>query len=699
MMHVLRLAFVLGCLVLSVSAQSKKGLPAYVLSNWNSSVAYWSAAKNCPYASETVYPGFQAYARGAGLSAQALNADSFAIVFDGVIYGDPRSFSHSVLDGGAVLLSDGTFEVRYDSYNGSALPFELLVQTFMPPDEDFYITSFGYEPKDVSAAHSLRFLSFVQTPKSCASSASFDSSSTSLIHSMDYGCDQKQSVFLVSHALDIPSDARILWQAAEFGEILNEFQSSGGYLLNTTLQQPVLQLDSGFAVHFDIEMGTSPARLFSIVRSIQDSATKAQSFISSFNARFASFTDAAALTATRYTAFLKRGLSAKVTARMSVPESLLYQHSLLALKNGQNPTNGGIVASFHPLYGYKMWSRDAVFASIILTAAGYAPEARAFLLWASTAELRDDGAFHTCYNFADGSVNGFVEPQYDGTALYITAVLYYVRTSNDASILQEPSVVSRLRAFSDFFLNNVGYNGLAPADYSIWEESSDQHTGAPIATQYFTFTQAMAFGGLRSASVLESKYLQNTERSATISKRSADLQNAILEFLWDAQNGTLYRGIWSDSLKPDTRLDSSSAAAVFLGLLPMDKAKSHVQAIAAQLTRFGGGIARYAGDAFFYDGKWDPCGEEVSAASPPWGVTTMFTAFAELSLNLPINSRIKFMLDTSAAEFSPVGEAVDGITGEFVRASAPDIYEHGGVYIFAQLLRFGLALPFTAVFE
>ena len=40
----------------------------------------------------------------------------------------------------------------------------------------------------------------------------------------------------------------------------------------------------------------------------------------------------------------------------------------------------------------------------------------------------------------------------------------------------------------------------------------------------------------------------------------------------------------------------------------------------------------------------------------------------------------------------PAGEAIDGITGEIVMSSAPDLYEHAGVYVYTCLLNEGFLI-------
>eukprot|EP00762_Andalucia_godoyi_P002068 ANDGO_02648.mRNA.1 hypothetical protein len=691
----------------TVHAQSAKRLPSYVLGNWKDTVAYWSASENCPHAKSENLPGFSYFAKGSfssagsSFSASVISADSFAVEFDGTVYADPTQFSHVVTDGGVVLRSNGEFEAVFNSYGGKQLPFELAVRTYMPPGADYYATEFAIEPL-AAGVHTGHIVSFLYAASACLSAVSAVEFGA-FVHDLHFCAGGPSEQTLVSMYLGesmptSPSSLLVAAEAGQVGTVLAALQS--GHLANSSSAQASnAGLESAFAVSFS-SSGPSEKRVFSIIRSIQSSTEQAQAWIKSFRSANLTMNSIIATTAQAYSAFLNSGKLAKLSAKLSPNEIAMYEHSLLALKNGQNPLNGAIMASFHPLYGYKVWSRDAVFAAIIFAAAGYPAESRLFLQWASQAELRSDSAFHTCYNFADGSVNGFVEPQYDGTGLYLVSVLYYLRETHDLSILSAPSVQDRVRTFEQFFIQNKGFNQLSASDYSIWEESSDQHSGAPLPTQYYAFSQVMAWAGLRAAGILESsEFLSNPQAAAAVQQRQSELQSAIMNNMFDYQQGYMYRGRWSDTNSPDTRVDSSSTAAIFMGLLSQNStmSKSLLSNVYAQLTRWDNGIGRYVGDGFFFDSKWDPCGSEVGQASPPWGVTTMFTAFAELSLGLPIDKRIKFMLDSSAAEFSPVGEAVDGLTGQFVRASAPDIYEHGGVFILAQLLRYGLATPLWSI--
>lgn len=80
----------------------------------------------------------------------------------------------------------------------------------------------------------------------------------------------------------------------------------------------------------------------------------------------------------------------------------------------------------------------------------------------------------------------------------------------------------------------------------------------------------------------------------------------------------------------DERLDGSSVAVVYLGVGSPKRAMYHLAHVRKELTQRGYGIGRYVGDPFFYDSIFSPGGKEAGGPTPPWGVVTMFTAFAEL---------------------------------------------------------------------
>jgi hypothetical protein len=85
---------------------------------------------------------------------------------------------------------------------------------------------------------------------------------------------------------------------------------------------------------------------------------------------------------------------------------------------------------------------------------------------------------------------------------------HYTITQNVQFLL---NVLPQVQNIENFLLNEVELYGFIPADYSIWEESSDPFTGNPIPPSYFTFTQSMGYAGSWSAGKIES-ILGNTQR-------------------------------------------------------------------------------------------------------------------------------------------------------------------------------------------
>lgn len=108
--------------------------------------------------------------------------------------------------------------------------------------------------------------------------------------------------------------------------------------------------------------------------------------------------------------------------------------------------------------------------------------------------------------------------------------------------------------------------------------------------------------------------------------------------------------MWSDTLQLDNRTDGSTVAVIFSGTTresddPFARASSHLSQIVRHLTRLDYGISRYDGDLFFYHSKFNPCGQEVGASSPPWG----------LSLFLSLCCPLPFFFVALLYPFPPLG--------------------------------------------
>ncbi|ELP84758.1 hypothetical protein EIN_174630 [Entamoeba invadens IP1] len=372
-------------------------------------------------------------------------------------------------------------------------------------------------------------------------------------------------------------------------------------------------------------------------------------------------------------------------------EKKMWYSSVFTVLFSQNPTLGTLLASYHPLYYYKVWSRDAVFSSIIMTALGEYDGAEKFLKWLSTCELRSDGYFPTNYDWYTGSVIGFVEPQYDAVGVALTAYYYYYKMTGKNTLLLDNNVKNRIKTLENFLMIK-DYNNLIRPDYSIWEESSDGWGGYGLPTQYYTFTQAQGHHGLLCAAMIEEKIYGDSNRANELRNRANELSTGFENSFWNEQAGHYVQSLWSDTKSQKVLIDSSTASIVFSGIATnQERIKKHFNKIRSDLTKLNYGIARYYNDPYFFESKFNPAGKEVGEASPPWGVTTMFMAWAELLIDSYdgnaglVPKRIQWMIDHTGPDFIPCGEAVDGISGDPVMASMPDVYEHAGVYIMSVL--------------
>eukprot|EP00792_Barthelona_sp_PAP020_P003730 TRINITY_DN1604_c0_g1_i1.p1 TRINITY_DN1604_c0_g1~~TRINITY_DN1604_c0_g1_i1.p1 ORF type:complete len:701 (+),score=184.71 TRINITY_DN1604_c0_g1_i1:30-2105(+) len=361
-----------------------------------------------------------------------------------------------------------------------------------------------------------------------------------------------------------------------------------------------------------------------------------------------------------------------------------YQNSIFLLYNAYNPTKGTLTASMAPNYGYKMWTRDALFAAVFMAELGIPEIENKMIKFLSTSANRDDGSYHTTYDFWTGDAVSFVEPQHDPMGLYLLTVHHHFKYS--PSIVKDNDVINRVNFINKWILDGIQNNGgFIKPDYSIWEESSDPMSGTPLQPSYYTFSNTLAFGGLQS-SIWIANYLNQPNND--LKTAASKLQNTLQTKSWC---GNYFCRFVGQDGKKDTRADAASMATVWFNVFDpkSSNVKSHINWVVTQLTRNNYGIARYENDHYFFDGIYSPGHKEVSSVSPPWGVTTMFTAWAEWKLGdrkETIMNRLDWMVQRCADGQIPVGEAVDGDTDNFVWSSAPDVYEHAGVYAYTAML-------------
>ncbi|GKT24778.1 conserved hypothetical protein [Aduncisulcus paluster] len=701
------------------------------LNNWSESdgiFVTWGANRDNLNVSYDDYneSGLNSFRTSEDWSISLVSSDSFVLIVDGVKYTDPKLF-----EGDSYLSTEGQWVTEYTTYNGSALPFSLIVEIILVPQQPFYIVKYN-----VSNAGEISLVSFVTSQRaddiveSTHKSSNDDSNyhygwydSTASGFYMVDGTKVSNGFFFATKGLDVPNADFMIGERGTSSDPISYFENNG--TLVGSSDDPCDAYTCTIALQFngtgsmETSVMRTGAREYDDCVGFGDIATSnsIDYWVSSMN----SLVDT----------FLHETVSIRPDFN-SVPMDLvtvdprpiseweqLFDTSLLMLKHSQVPDLGTFLASFHPAYSHKVWARDACFSSIICDSVGLYDEAEKFLTWMTNATPRDDGTYHTCYNGWTGDVEWFVEPQYDPVGVYMLAMHYHgVHAPNGKSFVSQRAMSLRRSALETLLLNPAGPDGSFSigSDYSIWEESSDPVTGAALPTGFFGFSQSMAFSGLVAAGRMRERFDSDVTTSNILYDRATELHDSIPNRLWTS-DGYVGRQEWSDTHSVQEVVDAATAGSVWGGLLSayssysysgqeiedddlQAKRTSHLNAITSRLTHDNYGLARYEGDVYFYTGVFSPAGQEATMDEVSWGVVTMFTAWAELlecgvdqSMECDVIwERLNWMVRRSAYGCMAVGEGVDsGDDNLFIMSSAPDIYEHAGVYIITLLAGMGLA--------
>eukprot|EP01029_Cantina_marsupialis_P009055 TRINITY_DN2120_c0_g3_i1.p1 TRINITY_DN2120_c0_g3~~TRINITY_DN2120_c0_g3_i1.p1 ORF type:complete len:675 (-),score=222.85 TRINITY_DN2120_c0_g3_i1:513-2537(-) len=657
----------LGLLLISSLAlaydASGRHFPSMWLSNWENMMLTWSGPRDNPNQENFRFPGPTSLRIKQDWDFSGLSMDSFSVKTNQKTYKDPTQWL-----GEPKLTPNGDFSVKIDSYGTEKLDFSLTRTIFFPPNEPFYIVKYQSD-KDMEILDMIQTENFDQKVWGWrdinAGNFAVDLKNGKN-YKLGFGAINEARIKSFSfagsdiHAYDSP-----LSQFNDYGKLNNKQPAED----NKLSFGAIVSLDSSnkHTAYFYRTMGANYNDVAAAVERVSSKTGKQWEL----------------QTANDTVAFLNKGKQPS----LDEAADLLYKNSILFLKHSQVPGLGTMVASFHPGYQFKVWGRDGMFAAMIMDAAGYHDEAEAYIKWAASAQLRGDGGFHTCYKGFTGEPVGFVEPQFDSAGAFLLAVYHHYKLTGDTNFVYE--VLTRVQHFEDFFLNNVKLGGFVLPDYSIWEESSDGRTGKGLSTSYFTFTQSLAFGGLRASAHLR-RILGNQNRAELLEERAEKIRETVEDRLWVKNKGFYARGMYHDSMKVDYRPESGTVAGIFTGMLTnTTRIENHKRVIRKVLTKQGHGIARYYNDPFFFDSKYNPGGREVGEASPPWGVTTMFMAMAEMTSGHEetyVKQRIQWMVEHAAPGGMAVGEAVDGVTGTYIMTSCPDIYEYAGVYVWTVLM-------------
>ncbi|GJQ09427.1 hypothetical protein GpartN1_g1218.t1 [Galdieria partita] len=704
-----------------------EALPGMQISNWKNMILTWASTTDCRNGPIARVAGPNSWRISDDWSQTLINFDTFAVRYGSSL----DTLNHSLIDpklwkgseavgkAGMLCSTRGEFLATYDMYDTEQLPFLVTTSFFLPVGEQFYlkkITVTNQSPSRIC----LKLLSILENglkgsdfgPLSCPVQAKQSNDST-YFHIDMAKCGSFHiggGEFLESKSFRTSTQ---VGPATGSNSAFSVFQLySDGNGVSSITEDVHVQAASVFL----LELNANESKE---VYSFRAAATDERTLWNTMKrACEKSAQEWIEYTGKSYEKWLQSGIRPNICSEpgqgfkngndcLDPDAEELFTKSLILLKNSQNPTLGLFASSFHTLYGWKAWMRDCSLQAIILGEAGYLEEERKFLEWASYAELRSEwsgGGFHSTYSSWTGDVHDFVEPQYDASALYLLALSHYSIKSNDYSLWYGENKNSRADIIEQLLLRR-DYEKLWAPDFSIWEESSDPVTGERLPRKYYSFTQSTAFGALIAAAKCRRKQ-KNFQRAEQLEERARELSESLERIFWQEEDGSYLRSIedgsrtWlPDPYAADSRVDSSS-----LGLLLFDVVKNesrrieHLRAVQSKLSRRLWGIARYDDDHYFYDGIFSPCGCEARNASPPWGVTTMFTAMSEwthvakdASFVTNVYARLQWMVEHSAYGMMPVGEANDGVTGLFVSASTPDLYEYAGMYIWTVLFVQGKA--------
>jgi len=299
----------------------------------------------------------------------------------------------------------------------------------------------------------------------------------------------------------------------------------------------------------------------------------------------------------------------------------LFKKSLLIIR-AHVDNNGSILASGdsdmlqygRDTYGY-MWPRDGALTTLALDKAGDSNVARRFFDFCHDV-ITGEGYLMHKYR-ADKSLGSSWHPwtregqvelpiQEDETALVLWALWQHYNLTKDLEFI-ELIYNSFVKTAADFMVNyRDKKNHLPKPSYDLWEEKFTTTT----------FTAAAVYGALLVAARF-SKLLGKSDEEQRYNQAASEIQEAIMEELYDKNSGIFKKGIG------DSVVDVSTLYALFrFEVLDANdkKLKKFVKIIEERLSCGGavGGIGRYENDQYYRITKDCP--------GNPWLITTMWLA-------------------------------------------------------------------------
>ena len=658
--------------------------PSFALTNFNNSIMTWCASidsMNTPPFRPAGICQFRSNING--YKTNTIQSDGFAFKIDDVVYGDPFLF-----EGGNTIDYPGEYTHRLETYNRKEIEGVKMTKKYMFVPHKSYILS-QYEITNTQDKEiTVEVFDFINSTELKSDIHGKAITNSSMI--FDYSSDEEFNKTVLFAGM-IDADTITIGDTKENTPIKE-------FVENTQLSYEIYKHSKSMMMGFQktLKIAAKETKTVMTYRAlIENKDVDGIAYLLDKEIREKKYEEWKNVVTEIMNEKTK---NYRRPTFNSTDEERMWNSSVLTVIHSQNPTIGTLVASFHPLYMYKVWTRDSAFCSIILAAIGDYEAAAKYLRWASQCTLKETGYYATCYSWFTGEYVGFVEPQYDAVGATLTSYYYLAQMTNNTDILMEESVKKRIRELEDFLLYRDWKNLIRP-DYSIWEESSDGWTTFNLPVQYYAFSQIHGHHGLKCAMYIEQKYYKDMKRYNKLLKRADDLSKSFEKLFWNEEHQHFVQAIWYDTKEQKVIVDSVTCSMAFSGIVKdKEKMKKHFDAIRKYNTRLDYGLSRYVQDPFFFLSQFNSAGQETGEASPPWGVPTMFMSWAELLTDdfdhnaYVVPNRLKWMMIHTGPDFIPSGEAIDGISGDPVMSSMPNIYEHAGVYIMT-LLQYQKQVP------
>ncbi len=659
---------------MTTTQPSARSAPSLYLGNWRDIVAIWESRRLTQTDTQPRGPGLaELHYLGGRASTWSVNQ---IVAHQGIFRDETRGLRYTNADSFAseawyetAPAQTGSLIANYLSYTGAPAPLACRVSRrhAAVPQQPFIVIRYEIEntsdkPTVFNVLDHIQLANVAAHDPAMAVHAWHDAQRNALVADMSASGQFVivLGAFQAVEGFQIGNPDRRLPDATAPGTL--SFESNGTLGGNADLR--AANVDMAFNQRLTMTPAKSASLSFYLVihRDLPSALAAADA------ARAKTAEDWFGQTASDYAAWLSNDGKGKRTQFADHGMNTMFDASLIAAKQMQNPALGTIVASTNPFaYGYKNWVRDGSIVAIALDAAGHYSEAEMYWRWMASVQ-GDEGSWKTTYNFWNGAYMSFVEPEFDSVGAFLYGVYRHFRTTGDSEFLN--ALWPAVQRAADWILRSIsGANGFGAADFSIWEEPER-------GLQHNSFTQTWFVAGLygaqwlaelRGDTALADWYAGGPASIMTALQRPASWQPP---GAWSA-GGYYARGVNADGT-PAPLQDSSSNMLLALGVIDArsQRARNHMAVMLSALTKNAYGLARYQGDIYYHSSPFDPAGDEVGGIEPAWPQMSMWVSvFESLGNRDAARRRMRWFVSTAGRGYMPQGEAVSNITQLSVESS------------------------------